>query len=79
MNYDEKSMLYFCRFLRWPCGRRRRRREQDKFDMSTFLEVLTDITCNEEEEAENALTVAEVEEMNELRRDGEAAREGLPC
>ena len=67
-------MLYFCRLLRWPCGRRRRRREQDEFDMSTFLKVLTDINANEEDEAEAALAVAEFEEISELRRDGEAAR-----
>ena len=66
--------MYFCCFLRWPCGRRRRRREQDKFDMSTFLEVLTDIECQDQEDAEAALAVAEFEEISELRRDGEAAR-----
>jgi len=67
--------MYFCRLLRWPCGRRRRRREQDEFDMSTFLKVLTDIECQDQEDADLALTIAEVEEMNELRRDGEAVRE----
>tara|TARA_B100000767_G_scaffold213728_1_gene201100 strand:- start:327 stop:566 length:240 start_codon:yes stop_codon:yes gene_type:complete len=67
--------MFLCRFL-W-CGRTRRlrRRDEDDVDIDTFLDVLTDLDRQEEEDAEGALAVAENAEMNDLRRDGELARE----
>tara|TARA_B110000858_G_scaffold49_1_gene122 strand:- start:7931 stop:8218 length:288 start_codon:yes stop_codon:yes gene_type:complete len=70
--------MFLCRFL-WcgRCGRRRlRRRDEEDVDIETFLDVIADLDCQEEEDAEGALAVAEHAEMNELRRDGELAREG---
>ena len=67
--------MFLCRFL-W-CGRTRRlhRRDDEDVDIDTFLDVLTDLDRQEEEDAEGALAVAENAEMNDLRRDGELARE----
>ena len=52
-----------------------RHRDEEDIDIDTFLEVLTDLDCQEEEDAEGALAVAEYAEMTELRRNGEIARE----
>ena len=56
-------------------GNRSHAHEDDEdIDIDTFLEVLTDIDCQEEEDAEGALAVAEGAEMDDLRRFGESTR-----
>lgn len=49
-------------------GRRKwQQPESDDFDIDAFLEVLTDISEQETEDAEYAIAAAEIEELRELR------------